>query len=67
MKKSDETPVRTRRTGQANSGKAFAARQRRRDEADVRDAEYHALSREDKLARLDDRPGSSARERARLG
>lgn len=67
MRKDDEAPVRIRRTGRANSGKAFAARQRRRDEADARDESYRRLTREEKLERLDARPGFSDRERARIG
>lgn len=50
-----------------NSEKAFVARQRRRDEADTRDEAYRKLTREEKLERLDARPGESRRERERIG
>lgn len=38
----------------------------RRTQAEQRQAAYDSLSEEEKLARLDQRPGESRRERARL-
>lgn len=38
----------------------------KREQAEARQKLYDALSTEEKLARLDQRPGESKRERARL-
>lgn len=40
--------------------------QQRREDAEARTAEYQALTPEEKLARLEQRPGDSRRERARI-
>jgi hypothetical protein len=41
-------------------------RERKRAEAETRQKVYNALTLEEKLARLDSRPGNSQRERDRL-
>lgn len=43
-----------------------AAKDARREQAEKRQAVYDSLTTEEKLARLDQRPGESKRERARL-
>lgn len=42
-------------------------RKQRADEAAVRQAEYDALTKEQKIARAESRRGNSLRERRRLG
>lgn len=42
-------------------------RKQRADEAAVRQAEYDALTKEQKIARAESRPGNSLRELRRLG
>ena len=49
-----------------NSGKAKARRLERAERARERQAEYDKLGTKDKLARLEERPGESKRERERL-
>lgn len=49
-----------------NTGKAKARRLERAERAQARQAEHSKLSTKDKLARLEERPGESKRERARL-
>lgn len=50
-----------------NSGKAKARRLARAERALERQATYDGLPVKDKLARLEERPGESKRERDRLG
>lgn len=48
------------------SGEAVRHQQEKRERAEARQAEYNSLSKEEKLARLAERPGQSKKERARL-
>lgn len=49
-----------------NTGILAARRKRRREEAEARQKLYESLTADDKLVMIEDRPGESKKERARV-